>query len=56
MKQFPCIKQHVLGKRLKTIITMTNKLNKHDFLIKFSFIIRCINFVMTTYILDCDVY
>jgi len=26
MKQLPCIHQYVLGKRLKTIITMTNNL------------------------------
>jgi len=26
MKQLPCIKQYVLGKHLKTIITMTNYL------------------------------
>jgi len=26
MKQLPCIKQYVLGERLKTIITMTNDL------------------------------
>jgi len=24
MKQLPCIKQYILGKRLKTLITMTN--------------------------------
>jgi len=26
MKQLPCIKQYVLGQRLKTILTMTNNL------------------------------
>ena len=44
----PCIKQYVLGYRLKTIVTMTNNFNRHDSLIKFSLII---DFVMTTYIL-----
>jgi len=55
MKQLPCIKQYILGQRLKTITTMTKQFDIHDFLIKFSLISWYIDFVMTTYISNVHV-
>ena len=37
MKQLPCIKQYVLGQRLKTIIIMTNNLTDTIFNNDFDF-------------------